>query len=354
MSYLTEKIKQFIDETGITLKYFDKPNEKHIFLDDINCEVKPGCGTQAMRYLVQLSDEKGYGGALRLEAGYKAHLFHLYMGLIPLDRSLDYVEFLYGPEMAKALDAVLKCSMETDSKEIMLYKNSLVLLLSKELNVPESEITIQKIIQNREFLSYLKTKKKSYLQDQFIPMLLALLETNLDIKRPDSTHWNDIDMELSKEGKARWLQAIKDNAPFVLFRSFEQLRPYMSKEQINMLDDILIKRECALKMKEKIVDQFALKTISNSLITLVQPLEVSSDTQDCKEKTLEVIKDKGNVKYLNQEIPKYSDSKVILFANSAKKMNDRVKLESNLSTESDSYQNEEKMVDNTDCANFQK
>ncbi len=95
------------------------------------------------------------------------------------------------------------------------------------------------IMQYREELLALRFKKYSYLVDVFIPELLDLLERNIGDKRPDTSGFTSVNMELSSEGKARWKETIDNNIEFVPFRGFEQLVPFMNTLQIERLDAIL-------------------------------------------------------------------------------------------------------------------
>jgi hypothetical protein len=218
---------------GSLLRYFKKDDS--IYLDYI-ASIGAGSGTRAMRCLVNMSIDSGFDGKITLQACYSSHLFHLLMGMVPEERGIDYVKYYYGfmgPEALKEL----RNNNKLDSCSL----NKLKEILSKEKNIPEQQITLKQILENRDFLLSLQEKKLSYIQNKFIPELLDILETSKDNKRPDTSYLTDIPMVLSEEGKKRWKNAIALNEEFEPFRDFAHLRPLMTQQQIKKLDKIFLR-----------------------------------------------------------------------------------------------------------------
>src|SRR6478735_7861380 len=102
------KIKHEIDSLvqnggpGTTADYSDKEDDKCIYLHWINTGYK-GFGSKVMRHLIDMSDKKGYGGTVKLDAGYSSLIFHLYMGFIPVEAREPYVSYMHGYSGVTAL-----------------------------------------------------------------------------------------------------------------------------------------------------------------------------------------------------------------------------------------------------------
>lgn len=264
----SEEITKLNNTLGAILIFYDNPEKKYIYLGNIlSPEKGSGFGTRVMKCLVQLSYEKGYGGTVNLDAFYSSHLYYLYMGMIPIERDLDYISSYYPDLDKKVLNKFAECKNVTDLQKMGKYEiKHLISMLSSETKRNKDEITTLMLIENQKFLLSLKNKKCSYLQTKFIPELLDVLERNIGEKYPDTSGFLGVSMTLSKEGKERWLKAIKDDTKFEAFKNFEHLRPYMTKEQIEKLDKILIQNRLVMNSKENQKESSIQEIVKNQII----------------------------------------------------------------------------------------
>jgi len=124
---LNEELKTIENTRFANFSYHIK--EDCVYLSRIHSSMK-GYGTRAMRCLIQLSMEKGFGGTLDLEACYSSHLFYLYMGMIPKDKKINYVSKMYGMCGEDSLSELKSCQNENDVQEKVEYINNLIGMLA--------------------------------------------------------------------------------------------------------------------------------------------------------------------------------------------------------------------------------
>jgi hypothetical protein len=208
---------------------------------------KPGFGTESTRQIFKKSLELGYGGRFHNDASRSSHLFHLYMGMIPVDRKLDYAQYRWG-NGAKALkkyDTITSLYL-IDKKavpsELKVDFDNIKNIVADLKGLDREQITDQMVIDAEADIKALKDKSASYLQDEFIPELLEILERDPTAKQPDTEYLYGVKMVLSDEGIARWNDDVSGVKPFDSFRKLEQLRQYMDETQLARLDAIMAKR----------------------------------------------------------------------------------------------------------------
>lgn len=192
-----------------------------------------GFGTAAIRSMVEESIKLKYEGNLQLESAWQSYLFYLYMGMIPLESRIPYIDHWFGYAGGDALEALNKCHdeadlLKVDADEIATMKR----MLRLELDIPIKSATLQDILKNRDLLLDLNKKTCSYIEAKFIPNLLKLLEKNYGNKYPNSTDFAAVQMKFSSEGKARWIDAIKNNKEFVPFKDLSHLRSFISNKEV--------------------------------------------------------------------------------------------------------------------------
>lgn len=215
----------------------------------------PGFGTASTRLLFKRSLALGYEGRLHNHADFSSHIFHLYMGMIPVDHEIDYVSLYWG---MSGIDAVsgfdqLKEALQNDPDDLTTEDQwnlrHLKRILSHLRDFPVSDITTMMVLEAEQEIKNLKTRKASYLQEKFIPSFLDILEKKPFKPKPDTTSLGMVRMVLSDLGNARWNEAVTKHEDFVPFRRFEQLIPHMSPEQIERLNNALDLREKSFPKK---------------------------------------------------------------------------------------------------------
>ncbi|MCE0722808.1 hypothetical protein [Legionella resiliens] len=218
-----------------------------------------GFGTAVMRHVAEQIIEND--GTITLQAVWSSHIFHLYMGMIPIDREVNYLKVTYGMDSQSCLEKFRDYPEDELSPSII---NKLIFIFRMEKQIAEDQIlTLQDISNddNRSFLLKLLDKKGSYLIHEFIPNLLYIFETNITQKFPSTSSMRSVNMQLSNEGKLRWANAINEQIDFEPFRDFAQLLPYMTEEQKKQLHSILERRaEHFGKQKETTNAEITLQT----------------------------------------------------------------------------------------------
>jgi len=231
-----------------TIQYHEEPGKNRMYIvKRVAGHKGKGYGTAAMRLVVEESFSKGYQGNVSSETSWSSHLFHLKMGMIPVDRELDYVTTVYGYFVGRTALMELR-----DNSYIQQDLTQILKILRKEKNIPNDQVLTETSLsenENREFLLDLLEKRISYLSDYFIPTLIALLDKTCNEAFPDTDIFSCVPMDLSEEGKARWKDAIDREIEFKPFRNFEQLHPVMTDEQRVQMDYALAKRSAALEIR---------------------------------------------------------------------------------------------------------
>jgi hypothetical protein len=269
-------------KTGGTF-VFTKPTCNGIYIEKVHSYQKGnGFGTAVMRHAVETAFAAG--GDVTLEAAYSSHLFHLYMGMIPKDRQIDYVQHTYGLNGVGSLDYLTSCENVEQLENNKDDCETLIEILSRELGVEEDNLKPADVIAHRDLLLGLKSKSCSYLTDDFVPQFLDILEKNIGNKYPDTTRFSSVQMQLSQEGKTRWQEAIDKKTQFSPFKDFKQLLPFMTALQKEKLNSILIKNAAIVS-----------KTTTPEI--LITPTNMSF--HDSSQQTKQFFEDKPQIK----EIP---------------------------------------------------
>lgn len=240
--------------------------EERIHLTNVDARIKgSGFGTAVMREMVKLSLKHGYQGNIKADATRSSHLFHLYMGMIPVDRKQNLIQYEWGMGGEKIIDRLEQGIYFEDKIKLRsdfdTLKSMLQYATKSNLNFSENDILKE---ENIKLISSLKNCSVSYVQALFIPMFLGFMENNCNKKYPDTGHWGSIAIKLSDEGKSRWKHAIDNETEFKPFRNFEHLHPFMSDEQKAKLVKLLEKRENFLKSLNEIKPQTNLKSEENA------------------------------------------------------------------------------------------
>ena len=219
----------------------DSAGKREFYIQTMNSrEIGSGHGSSLMREAARHSLSPGCEGRLALQATKSSHLFFLKMGLIPNTETgeIRYVEKRFGSEGVKALEELQNDDLDPDTIR------TLVFMIRKEMRLSSLEESADAVEKHKGFLLELskKTVPYSYLQDEFIPSLLNLLEKDCGL-RPNTSSLYSVDMSLSEEGKNRWKEALDQDKPFQPFRRLEHLAPYMTETQKERLEKILAIRE---------------------------------------------------------------------------------------------------------------
>lgn len=214
-----------------------------------------GFGTKAYKLLMKKSLELGFDGNIVTEACWSSHLFHLYMGMIPIDSQVLYLSATFGFLYRKIRNSLTKLQDCETVNDISILKRDILyplkLLFSQELKQQISLITPFMILEQKNFLLGFKDKKASNIQAEIIPNLIDVLQHNIGNKYPDtSNYFGSMTMIMSEEGKKRWFLAISSNKKFTPFKKFEHLRPYMTYCQREQLDTLIAKHNLMLCMQE--------------------------------------------------------------------------------------------------------
>jgi len=199
-----------------------------------------GFGTAVMREVIKEAMEQNR--TVTLDAAYTSHIFHLYMGMVPIDTEILYVSAQYGISGEQSIKNLTQDDTVEDLNETDELQD-LLMILKVEKKLPEhSVLTAQDVIDNKEFLMGLSQKMVSFLTFQFIPHLLRILEAGIADKYPNTSGLTIFRMELSRQGKERWQEAIHQGIEFSPFKGFEQLIPFMTDTQKERLDAIFKQR----------------------------------------------------------------------------------------------------------------
>ena len=263
-------------------------SEHSIHIDRINSYVMGnGFGTAMMREIVQLALKEKK--TITLGASYASHIFHLYMGMIPIERNLSYVDVHYGflgMTSIQRLNEYHTVEDLTNSQDL----NELLEILKIEKNLPEDKkLTAQDVLENKDFLLDLTKRNVSYITFNFIPQLLQLFEKGIGDKFPDTSSLFGVQMQLSKEGQERWQEAIDEGIEFTPFKGFEQLHPFMKPNQREQLDSLLKQRPVALAISAIHVDFKHAKTrdeIEAHKVDLLKQIDTLSTSNDLLQNTI--------------------------------------------------------------------
>jgi hypothetical protein len=133
-----------------------------------------------------------------------------------IEHKRNYIQWRYRWFDEEILNNLEQCHTVEDLNKADELED-LLDILTKEEVLPENIIpTAQNVIDNREFLLSLRAKTVSYLTFGFIPSLLRILENDISKKYPDTEILTSVNMELSKDGKERWQEAIHKQIEFTV------------------------------------------------------------------------------------------------------------------------------------------
>ena len=208
----------------------------------------PGFGTASTLLVFKRSMELAYGGRFHNFADLSSHLFHLYMGMVPVDSQRAYVPFKWGMRGESALeefDKLIYDDHPEEERHIKVLKEMLTEIRSqnKKPEDPPIHITTRMVEKAGKEFEELQKKTHSYLAGEFIPEIISILERCPPEARPSTKLLGGVKMFLSDEGLARWTKAVETHSPFVPFKRLEHLHRYMSPEQLKRLHEIFDVRE---------------------------------------------------------------------------------------------------------------
>ena len=219
----------------------------------VSHEKGAGFGTASTREIVARSFALGFEGRVHNAASWSSHFFHLYMGMIPYDRSINPILHywgLCGEEAVQNFELIKECLElnEPLSEEEEGYLKTLKQMIAHTKGMSLKEITDRDVIAEGESaIAQLNEKEVSFLREEFIPSILRILEKNPAERHPDTTSLTSVEMMMSDEGIARWKQAIEQKLEFKQFKKLEHLHSYMTPEQLSCMSRVMEIREKALK-----------------------------------------------------------------------------------------------------------
>ncbi|MBL7479802.1 hypothetical protein [Legionella bononiensis] len=225
--------------------------ERSIHLDRVDSYFQgSGYGTAVMREVVKEALEQKK--TVTLDAAWSSHIFHLYMGMIPNDHKVSYLNTRHGlllPNMELLKNNHSVEDLTNPEKLKPKYLKKFLKILRKEKNWPkDSKLTAQDLMDNKDFLLGLNEKRVSYITFNFIPKLLNTFESQIGDKFPKTSSYGGVMMTLSKVGQERWQEAITEGIEFTPFKGLEQLIPFMTPSQKERWDSILEQRPVALSI----------------------------------------------------------------------------------------------------------
>lgn len=225
----------------------DDPNGQRSLFIFYRKSNTPGFGTESTRHLVQRSRELKLEGRLHNSASYSSHVFHLYMGMLPVNTQISRIEVEYGSSGKTAIDRYA----DLKKKFLDVIDNNATFSKEEELLIN----TLKRIVKDKQFLSAfspidnndlfwpttsdaLEEKLKTYELERvsditysFIPKLLGALRASKNKKKPDTMSLGSFSMILSEAGRERWFDAIDKGIAFKPFKHFEHLVPFMTSKQ---------------------------------------------------------------------------------------------------------------------------
>ncbi len=215
-------------------------NEKIIHIDRMQSS-GAGFGTATYREMMKLSLKEG-NCKVETHAAVSSHLFHLYMGMAPIDRAVSIAENKYGDRVFRGIQELEKvqATAESDKDVSSLDPDLLYMLgtvLAKELNKPFASITVDTVLENKCLLTKLLEERCSYICDVFITKLIECLKEPGPV--PQTNSLGTVKMVMSEEGRKRWYEAIKQNEPFAPFKNLEHLHSKMTSDQIEEINTLV-------------------------------------------------------------------------------------------------------------------
>jgi hypothetical protein len=231
----------------------------------VNTSGKPGFGLASTRLIVKESLKIGGEGRFYNEASWTSHFFHLFMGMIPVDREISEVSLMWPaleinhtsednePE-CRFLANFVHLKEKITSKQDLTHDDQNHLNQFKDIlvtikGVSKKEITDKMFAESEADLKAFQGRQVSYVQAKFIPYMLRKFRWSIrNQQRADTNGYGSVCMVLSDVGIERWKAAIDGKKPFKQFKDLEQLRPMMTAEQLKELDGILTERESIKKL----------------------------------------------------------------------------------------------------------
>jgi hypothetical protein len=221
---------------------------------------EPGFGTASMRAIMQEYFSENCKGGIYNLASSTSHLFHLYMGMIPIDMQIGVVPARFGwigEDVMRDLPSLqdrLKKGEECEEFTVKILKGIIYYARTNKVDRAQAEqITTEDILGCQDELTELNKKTVSYISGSFIPLILRFLESCPGERQPRTDGLSCVNMKMSDAGMARWKAAIENKQPFVPFKRLEHLHAYMDDEQLQRLNQIMNLRERALNQKQMLV-----------------------------------------------------------------------------------------------------
>ena len=220
------KHARLINEGGIST-YRKSGQSMHV--ESINSyRSGSGYGTAVMRNVMMTSFSNGCNGNVSLDAAWSSHVFHLYMGMEPVDWPVLRFEKEHGTDLYdSALELIEKKSLDEIGKDEIIplsHIKRLVKLL--EVSAPEDLLTEDSLQRLQNKLA----EEMSYVEFRLIPVMISSV-----INKSSTSHLGAVQMVMSEQGKARWKEAIEQNKVFQPFKNLEHLHHFMNESQINRL-----------------------------------------------------------------------------------------------------------------------
>lgn len=226
-----------------SIDWFGKPS---IFVEKRVSQAS-GFGTASTRKIVVESLKAGFDGRFHNIAANSSHLFHLYMGMVPVKFLAKFKE-MYGMQGEAAINAMQGILDKIYTKEELSDQekrqlNTLKGILRDLKNLGQNEtVTDQMIDDCKDDLRKFKEEVLISFDVEFIPKILDILERNPTERQPVTSSLGIKCMVLSDLGLQRWKEAIKDEKTFIPFKKLEHLECLMTADQKSRLDVIVKKR----------------------------------------------------------------------------------------------------------------
>ncbi len=259
-----------------------------------------GFGTAVFRYLMDVSFKEGRYGNIILNAQGSSHLFYLFMGMNPKEWLMDYLPHKYGRAGSVAVAKIANTinGVDLTPKEV----TALIDIFSKEKSMPVSEISLETLVQNKEFFKALNSKRCSYLQFEFIPNLVACLQSAIDMGEEylDTESLCVTEFVMSNQAKQRWKAELDAKQPMVLFKRLEHLAKYITVEQQKVIDAYIAKYRKAFVVVPR--SRFGVHSVAYAMPLLDRGAKLRSGPDRMLWKCLQPVKTDTNTDNSNDDI----------------------------------------------------
>jgi hypothetical protein len=221
-----------------------------------------GYGKAMFRECVEKSIQGGCDGNIQLEAVGSSHIFHLLMGMVPIEsdlynnwmRYILYIDTMYGKRSVMTIEKWR--TFDPENAALLFYdkmaRECLERIICGEiLGIKSKPLTDNEILMYRDDVLNLQNVAYTTLACTFVPIFLDILKTGKVKKYPDTKRLDSVWMKLSQPGLERWKEAIKEGISFEYFDDFRQLHPYLTSYQRRILDGIVEERRWHQKLEKE-------------------------------------------------------------------------------------------------------